>query len=142
MIQTKRLHPIFIFVFFSFFSFSQNSFDKQIKGEVAGLNIYSQSSFPGTPSHITIRGQGSLFGNNSPLIVLDGIPYENIPVGSNGRFPGLDMLSFINPNDIESIKVLKNAKDTSPYGFRGSNGVILIFTKKGQSSEKKFKILD
>ena len=142
MIQAKQLPFTYILMCFSFFSFSQNSFDKQIKGEVAGLNIYSQSSFPGTPSQISIRGQGSFFGNNSPLIVLDDIPYENFPVGANGRFPGLDMLSFINPNDIESIKVLKNAKDTSPYGFRGSNGVILIYTKKGQSREKKFKILD
>ncbi len=131
-----------ILILISFFLASQNSFDKQIKGEVSGLNIYSQSNFPGTPSHMTIRGQGSLFGNNAPLIVLDGIPYENIPIGSNGRFPGLDMLSFINTNDIESIKVLKNAKDISPYGFRGSNGVILITTKNGQSSEEKFKIID
>ena len=131
-----------ILILGSFFSFSQNSFDKQIKGEVAGLNIYSKSSLPGTPSNIIIRGPGSLIGNNSPLIVLDGIPYENIPIGANGRFPGLDMLSFINPNDIESVKVLKNAKDISPYGFRGSNGVILITTKNGMSTEERFKVLD
>ena len=142
MIPINQSSITYIFILLSYFSYSQNSFDKQIKGEVAGLNIYSQSNFPGTPSHITIRGPGSIIGNNTPLIVLDGIPYENIPLGANERFPGLDMLSFINPHDIESVKILKNAKDTSPYGFRGSNGVILITTKNGLSSNEKFKILN
>ena len=135
----KFIKLLLVLVFVN--SYSQHSFDQQIKGKVAGLNIYSQSSFPGTPSRIFIRGQGSFFGSNSPLIVLDGIPYENIPVGANGRFPGLDMLSFINTSDIESVKVLKSAKDVAPYGVRGTNGVIVITTKNGSSNEKRFKIL-
>ena len=142
MIFLKNYILTFISFTFSFISFSQIFIDNEIKGKVAGLTVLTQSGTPGAPSYIRIRGNGSLIGNNAPLIIVDGVPYDNTPIGANPKFPGLDMLSFINPNDIETIKVLKNAKDTSPYGFRGSNGVILITTKKGQSSEKKFKILD
>ena len=136
----KTIKILILFSLFSIFSFSQNSVDREIKGKVAGVNIYSQSNFPGTPSRIRIRGQGSFFGNNSPLIILDGVPIHNDPIGANSRFPGLDMLSTINPSDIESIRVLKNAKDVAPYGIRGTNGVIVIVTKNGMSKNNPLKI--
>ena len=103
-----------------------------MKGKVAGLTIFSQSGNPGAPSYIRIRGNGSILGNNTPLFVVDGIPYENYTIGANPRFPGFDMLSFINTLDVESIHVLKNAKDVAPYGVKGSNGVIVITTKRGK----------
>ena len=62
---------------------------------------------------------------------MDGVPYENYVIGANSRFPGLDLLSLINTLDIESVAVLKNAKDVAPYGVKGANGVIVITTKKG-----------
>tara|TARA_B100000963_G_C22479012_1_gene603787 strand:+ start:133 stop:579 length:447 start_codon:yes stop_codon:yes gene_type:complete len=131
MIHLKQLPFIYIFILFSFFSFSQNSIEDAMKGKVAGLTIFSQSGDPGSPSYIRIRGNGSIMGNNAPLFVVDGIPYENYTIGANPRFPGFDMLSFINTLDVESIHVLKNAKDVAPYGVKGSNGVIVVTTKKG-----------
>ena len=131
MIQTKHFHFVYIFILFSFLSFSQYSIEDAMKGKVAGLTIFSQSGNPGAPSYIRIRGNGSILGNNAPLFVVDGVPYENYTIGANPRFPGFDMLSFINTLDVESIHVLKNAKDVAPYGVRGSNGVIVITTKKG-----------
>ena len=62
---------------------------------------------------------------------MDGVPYENFNIGENSRFPGLNMLSLINTLDVHSVAVLKNAKDVATYGVRGSNGVIVITTKKG-----------
>ena len=131
MIHFKQLPFIYIFILFSFFSFSQNSIEDAMRGKVAGLTIFSQSGDPGSPSYIRIRGNGSIMGNNAPLFVVDGIPYENYTIGANPRFPGFDMLSFINTLDVESIHVLKNAKDVAPYGVKGSNGVIVVTTKKG-----------
>tara|TARA_B100000575_G_scaffold44627_1_gene31911 strand:+ start:1003 stop:1449 length:447 start_codon:yes stop_codon:yes gene_type:complete len=131
MIHLKQLPFIYILILFSFFSFSQNSIEDAMKGKVAGLTIFSQSGDPGSPSYIRIRGNGSIMGNNAPLFVVDGIPYENYTIGANPRFPGFDMLSFINTLDVESIHVLKNAKDVAPYGVKGSNGVIVVTTKKG-----------
>ena len=120
-----------IFLLFFQISFSQISIDQELKGKVAGLTVFSQSGTPGTPSYIRIRGNGSLIGNNAPLFILDGVPYENFNIGENSRFPGLNMLSLINTLDVHSVAVLKNAKDVAPYGVRGENGVIVITTKKG-----------
>ena len=120
-----------IFLLFFQISFSQISIDQELKGKVAGLTVFSQSGTPGTASYIRIRGNGSLIGNNAPLFILDGVPYENFNIGENSRFPGLNMLSLINTLDVHSVAVLKNAKDVAPYGVRGSNGVIVITTKKG-----------
>ena len=131
MIFLKNYILTFISFTFSFISFSQIFIDNEIKGKVAGLTVLTQSGTPGAPSYIRIRGNGSLIGNNAPLFVVDGIPYENYTIGANPRFPGFDMLSFINTLDVESIHVLKNAKDVAPYGVKGSNGVIVITTKKG-----------
>ena len=123
---------IFIFLMLTSCTiFSQISVDQALKGRVAGLTVFSQSGTPGAPSYIRIRGNGSLLGGNRPLFILDGVPYEDFIIGANSRFPGLDLLSLINTLDVESVTVLKNAKDVAPYGVRGTNGVIVITTKKG-----------
>ncbi|MCX2679905.1 TonB-dependent receptor [Galbibacter sp. EGI 63066] len=104
-----------------------------ISGRVAGVNVTSGSGAPGDGQEITIRGMGSLSLTSSPLIVVDGIPLDNSGVGGT-RNP----LNFINPNDIESFVVLKDASSTAIYGSRGANGVILITTKKGKKHEFEF----
>tara|TARA_Y100001970_G_scaffold148438_1_gene182238 strand:- start:477 stop:926 length:450 start_codon:yes stop_codon:yes gene_type:complete len=127
----KTFIIFFACILTSFISFSQISVDQELRGRVAGLTVFTQTGTPGAPSYIRIRGNGSLLGNNRPLFILDGVPYENYVIGANSRFPGLDLLSLINTLDIESVAVLKNAKDVAPYGVKGANGVIVITTKKG-----------
>ena len=100
-----------------------------LQGRVAGLRVASISGAPGSPTSIRIRGEGSLTGNNAPLFVIDGVPVSNGSISAGGGAnPGLGILSMINPNDIESITVLKDASSTAAYGNRGSNGVIVITT--------------
>ena len=135
MIFFKKYYLAFIFIIFSFSSFSQIFIDNEIKGKIAGLTVLSQSGTPGAPSYIRIRGNGSLIGNNAPLIILDGVPYDNTPIGANSKFPGLDMLALINGSEVYSVTVLKNAIDVAPYGVKGSNGVIIITTKRGLKNE-------
>lgn len=95
-----------------------------IKGKVAGVDVFNSSNEPGGSVKISIRGDNSIGANNSPLIVLDGIPL-NTGFGS------------INPNDIASMEILKDASATAIYGSRASNGVILITTKRGKSGETR-----
>ena len=97
------------------------SFDEALAGRVAGVNVSSVDGQPGSAINITIRGAGSVTQDNSPLYVIDGFPIEN----PNNN--------FINPQDIESIDVLKDASATAIYGSRGANGVIMITTKKGKA---------
>ncbi len=104
--------------------------EQLIQGKVAGLSITSNSGAPGAGSTITLRGGASINGGNDPLIVLDGVPLA--PDGIAGAANPLDM---INPNDIESFTVLKDASAAAIYGNRASNGVIIITTKKGQSGK-------
>lgn len=104
-----------------------------ITGKVAGVSVTSGGGAPGEGQNITIRGQGSLSLNSSPLIVVDGIPLDNGNVGGSRS-----ALDFINPNDIESMTVLKDASSTAIYGSRAANGVILITTKQGKGNEFKF----
>lgn len=99
------------------------SLDQQLVGRVPGMQIQQGSGAPGSSPIITIRGSGSLGAGNEPLFVIDGMPYSKI------NNEDLNPLAFINPNDIESISVLKDASSTAIYGSRGSNGVILIKTK-------------
>ena len=106
-----------------------------ITGKIAGVSVTSGSGAPGDGQEILIRGVGSLTLNRSPLIVVDGFPLNNDNVGGS-RNP----LNLINPNDIESLVVLKDASATAIYGSRGGNGVILITTKKGKDSEFKFNL--
>ncbi len=102
-----------------------------IAGKVAGVQISSNGGAPGTSNTIRIRGGSSLNASNTPLYVIDGVPISNdVPGGT------LDPLNSINPNDIESFTVLKDASATAIYGSRASNGVILITTKKGKSGAK------
>lgn len=106
-----------------------------ISGKVAGVSVTSSSGAPGDGQEIRIRGNSSLSLNNNPLIVLDGIPLDQGGVGGS-RNP----LNMVNPNDIESMTVLKDASATSIYGSRAANGVILVTTKKGKDRDFKFSL--
>jgi iron complex outermembrane receptor protein len=101
-----------------------------IAGKVAGVQVTSNSGQPGVGSRIRIRGGTSLNASNDPLIVLDGVPLENSTV-SGAPSP----LSMINPNDVESFNILKDASAAAIYGSRAANGVIIITTKKGRKSD-------
>jgi len=96
-------------------------------GKAAGVVITSAGGAPGSGSTIRIRGGSSLNASNDPLIIIDGIPIDNNDVSGSSNF-----LSFVNPNDIESFNILKDASATAIYGSRASNGVIIITTKKGK----------
>lgn len=113
--------------------------EQLIAGKVAGVSIVSNGGQPGSGSVIRIRGGASLTASNDPLIVIDGVPFgNNLTVGavSGNVIAGVsNPLSLINPNDIETFTVLKDANATAIYGSRASNGVILITTKKGKSGE-------
>lgn len=113
------------------------SFDKALQGAVPGLKISSASGQPGSGTSVTIRGVGSLSAGNSPLYVIDGVPmvsggYSSVASSSNA-------LSTLNPNDIESITVLKDASASSLYGSRAANGVIIVTTKKGNKGQTRLK---
>ncbi len=105
-----------------------------LTGRVPGVSVISNSGAPGSGSTIRIRGGSSLNANNDPLIVIDGFPVDNDGIGGSAN-----QLAAINPNDIESFTVLKDASATSIYGSRASNGVIIITTKKGKEGSK-FKL--
>ena len=102
--------------------------EQLIQGKVAGVNVISNSGQPGVGSTIRIRGGASLNASNDPLVVIDGVPFSGNTI-DNAPSP----LSLINPNDIETFTVLKDANATAIYGSRASNGVILITTKKGSA---------
>jgi TonB-linked SusC/RagA family outer membrane protein len=105
-----------------------NSPEQLLQGKVAGVNVTSASGEPGAVQNITIRGPGSIRTNATPLYVVDGLALDNTSTGG-----GTNPLNFLNPQDIESIDVLKDASATAIYGARGANGVILITTKKGKA---------
>ncbi|WP_440432441.1 SusC/RagA family TonB-linked outer membrane protein [Prevotella sp.] len=102
-----------------------------IQGKIAGVNVNASTGAPGEGAQIRIRGGASLAASNDPLIVIDGMPMDN-----KGTMGANNPLSLVNPNDIESFTVLKDASATAIYGSRGSNGVIIITTKKGRSGQK------
>jgi len=114
--------------------------EQLISGKVAGVSITSNGGAPGSGSVIRIRGGASLNASNDPLIVIDGMPLENAKDNSgNSSISGVaNPLSLINPNDIETFTVLKDASAAAIYGSRASNGVILITTKKGKSGKPVF----
>ncbi|NQU55220.1 MAG: SusC/RagA family TonB-linked outer membrane protein [Bacteroidetes bacterium] len=112
----------------------ENNVMNSLAGKVAGLQISTTPSGVDGSTRVVLRGISSLSGNNRPLIVIDGIPVSGGTFGSAGTGGGTDMgdaLSDINPEDVESISVLKGAGASAAYGSRGANGVILITTKKG-----------
>ena len=109
----------------------QTNAQDMISGKIAGVSVISNDGTPGGGAQIRIRGGSSLNASNDPLIVIDGLAMDNYGV------QGLaNPLSMVNPNDIESFTVLKDASATAIYGSRASNGVIIITTKKGRSGQK------
>lgn len=116
------------------------------QGKMAGVLVTGSSGAPGAETSITIRGNNTIRGGNGPLIVIDGVQMDNsqpkqvtnIP-GGMGDTPGIDPLSFINPNDIEKIDVLKDASAAAIYGSRGANGVIIITTKKNREAGSRIE---
>ena len=114
-----------------------------LNAKVAGVQVVRQGGSAGAGSSILIRGTSSISGNNQPLFVVDGIPINNSFRASIGTSSGVDYANRaidINPNDIESITVLKGPAATALYGIQGGNGVILITTKKGSRGAKDFAI--
>lgn len=116
--------------------------EQLVMGKVAGLQITTNGGQPGSGSTMRIRGGSSLNASNEPLIVIDGVPVDNTykSDGSPSINGAANPLSLINPNDIESITVLKDASSTAIFGARASNGVIMIVTKKGDSGRFKFNV--
>ncbi|MGC9375987.1 MAG: SusC/RagA family TonB-linked outer membrane protein, partial [Bacteroidales bacterium] len=114
------------------------SVDKMLSGKLAGVQITSSTGQPGANSQIRIRGTSSINAGNEPLWVVDGIP---VMQGDQTYFTNTgNAMSAINPNDIESITVLKDAAAASVYGSRAANGVILVTTKNGKAGQAKFNV--
>lgn len=124
------------------------SLEQTLQGAAPGVVVTQASAAPGGGMSIRIRGGTSVTGNNEPLYVIDGFPIENDPDAQNPSDGGRDAsttvpsdpLSALNPDDIESIEILKDASATSIYGARGANGVIIITTKHGTSAKPQFTI--
>lgn len=104
-----------------------NNPQQLIQGKVAGVNVTSSSGEPGAPVNIVIRGAASVRNSSAPLFVVDGVPLDNAGTGTG------DPLNFLNPQDIASMDVLKDASATAIYGSRGANGVIIVTTKRGKA---------
>ncbi|MDG1871825.1 MAG: SusC/RagA family TonB-linked outer membrane protein, partial [Flavobacterium sp.] len=116
------------------------SVDQALQGKVAGLQISQSSGTPGSVQDIRIRGVGSVSASNQPLYVIDGVPVINDAFAASDNVSTLSPLASIASSDIESMTVLKDASATSAYGARGSNGVIIITTKKGKSGKTVFNL--
>ncbi|MFN3851209.1 MAG: SusC/RagA family TonB-linked outer membrane protein [Spirosomataceae bacterium] len=112
--------------------------EQLMQGRVAGVQISQNSGEPGGGINVRIRGTSSVYGGNNPLFVVDGVPLSGDNVSGDGqavgvgRQPAKNPLNFLNPDDIASIDILKDASATAIYGSRGANGVVLITTKKGK----------
>ncbi len=106
-----------------------------LSGKVAGLQVSSTSSDPGSVSNITIRGFGSINGSNQPLYVVDGVPLQSSYMSGSGRNVAMGGISNVASEDIESMTVLKGAAATALYGSRAANGVIVITTKNGKRGD-------
>lgn len=116
---------------------SASSFDKKMQGRVSGVQVSSLSGQPGGATSVKIRGGNSILANNEPLYVIDGVLMSSQQNFSYIGSPAENGLSSINPNDIESINILKDASATAIYGARGANGVIIVTTKKGKAGKDK-----
>ena len=120
------------------------SVDNLMQGKIAGVRIVQSSGEPGAGVNVSIRGIGSIRSGSTPLFVVDGIPLNNDPVSAQSPNVGLgnttakNPLNFLNTSDIESITVLKDASAAAIYGARGSNGVVLVTTKRGKKGEPMF----
>ncbi|MEN0054942.1 MAG: TonB-dependent receptor [Mucilaginibacter sp.] len=122
------------------------SIDQALQGKVSGVQITSSSGAPGAGLSFVVRGGNSL-GSNQPLIILDGYPIDlgngNLTLGASadiGQQPGVNPLAALNPNDIESVEVLKDASSTAIYGSRGANGVVIITTKRGKKGKDQVSL--
>lgn len=112
--------------------------DQALVGQLAGVTVKQSTGIPGKAFSVQVRGSGSISGGNEPLYVIDGFPLSvNSSNTGNGTFTTGNPLDNINPNDIESIEVLKDAAAAAIYGSRASNGVVLITTKRGQTGKPK-----
>lgn len=120
------------------------SADNLLQGKVAGVRVVGASGEPGGGVDVTIRGVGSIRSGSTPLFVIDGVPLTNDDVSPAGQNVGFgasrakNPLNFLNTSDIESISVLKDASAAAIYGARGSNGVVIVTTKKGKKGEGSF----
>jgi TonB-linked SusC/RagA family outer membrane protein len=110
--------------------------DQALQGRSAGVFVSQSSGQPGAPINVIIRGAGTI-GNTQPLYVIDGMPVANESGGTNGGGGPLNILATLNPNDIASIDVLKDASATAIYGSRAANGVVVITTKRGASGKPR-----
>jgi iron complex outermembrane receptor protein len=123
----------------------QTAPDQLIQGKVAGVQVVNSSGQPGVATTVRIRGVASIRGGNNPLFVVDGVildgrvarPGSNFSNDIGGNSPNANPLNFINPADIASMDILKDASATAIYGSRGANGVVIITTKRGQSGAPK-----
>lgn len=113
------------------------SFQNMLQGNAAGVQFSTPSGLPGASTAINIRGMGSFNASSTPLYVIDGVPVMSGSVDATGSDSGLDIMSTINPSDIENISIIKDAAAASLYGSRAANGVILITTKRGKSGKAK-----
>ncbi|MNK05633.1 TonB dependent receptor [compost metagenome] len=117
-----------------------------LQGKIAGVNVTQNDGAPGAGLSIRIRGSNSFLGGTEPLYVIDGVPFNNSSSGATPLSIGedekqtLNAMSFLNPSDIESIDILKDASATAIYGSRGANGVVLITTRKGKSGKDKVEL--
>ncbi|MCE6991100.1 TonB-dependent receptor [Dyadobacter sp. CY323] len=116
-----------------------NSFTSSLQGKIPGVFINQTSGAPGGAASVRIRGVGTT-GGNQPLYVVDGFPLGGGGMGISGSSDRIDGLSIVNPNDIESIEVLKDAAAASIYGARAANGVILITTKRGKDGSTRINL--
>jgi TonB-linked SusC/RagA family outer membrane protein len=123
------------------------SINQGLQGQVAGVSVNRSDGAPGGGISLTIRGANSLSGNTEPLYVIDGIPYIAPAASAASAGTGIasqqstNALSFLNPQDIASMEILKDASATAVYGARGANGVVLIQTKKGQAGTDKVEVI-
>lgn len=113
------------------------SVDQALQGRAAGVQVTQSSAAPGGGLSVRVRGANSLISGSEPLYVIDGLPIypDNESYGTDGDRQATNALAALNPNDIESIEVLKDASATSIYGSRGANGVVLITTKRGKEGQ-------
>ena len=112
------------------------SVDQGLAGKAAGVQVVQSSGMPGAIASITVRGASSLQGGNEPLYIIDGFPiYSGTGFGETGGKAQLSGLSTLNPSDIESVEILKDAASTAIYGARAANGVVLVTTKNGKKGQ-------
>lgn len=116
------------------------SADQLIQGRMPGVQVSAGSGSPGTTNRVSVRGIGSLSATNEPLYVIDGIPVVQQNAALINMGENMNPLALLNPNDIESVEVLKDAASAAIYGSRATNGVIIITTKSGRAGKSKFTV--